>query len=479
MTKSIKPFHTSHGKVGDKLELSIESLAYGGKGIAKIGDFVIFVQNGLPQQKVLARIIKRRKEYAEAIVVDIVEESPLTISPKCEHFTTCGGCTFQHLNYNTQLEQKQLHVLDLYRRIGGIETASLDKVVPAENLFHFRNKMEFTFSNRRWILTEEEEGANTNFALGLHIPGRYDKILDINTCWIQKTIANEILQTVKEIAWETRLKPYDIINHTGFLRNLIIRIGEHTEEVMVNIVTSKEEVHLLQPIVDKLVHNFPQITSIVNNINRRKAGISFGEWQVTLHGLPYIHDELNGYTFEISANSFFQTNTIQAEKLYDIALEFADLTGDEVLYDLYCGTGSTSVFLASHVKQVYGFELISMAVEDAVQNAMSNKLDNCQFFEANLDTYFRITPILKEIEKPDVVLIDPPRAGIHPKLVKDIIQMKPEKVVYISCNPSTQARDAAMLCRGRYELKRLAMVDMFPHTPHIETIALLTMSGTK
>lgn len=477
MTDLSKPSYDPIVKAGDELELSVESLAYGGKGIAKVGDFVIFVQNGLPEQKVKTRIIKKRKDFAEAIVLEIRKESSLATPAKCGHFPTCGGCSFQNLDYKAQLDQKKQQVVELYRRIGEIHRFSLDKIVPAEKPFHYRNKMEFTFSNRRWILPEENEGVDASFALGLHLPGRYDKILDIDRCWIQKPIGNEILQAVKGKTRETELKPYDILTHSGFLRNLVIRVGEKTGEVMVNIVTSREEPDLLLPIVNNLVSDFPQISSIVNNITRRKAGVSYGEREVTFHGMPTIHEELGGYSFEISANSFFQTNTLQAEKLYELALEFADLSGKEVLFDLYCGTGSTSIFFASHVKQVYGFEWIPAAVADAVRNAMANGFYNCRFFEANLDKYFRITPILKEIEKPNVVLLDPPRTGMHPKLAKDIIRMKPQKIVYISCNPSTQARDVASLCSGGYELKRLAMVDMFPHTPHIETVVLLKTSS--
>ncbi len=460
-------------KVGDEIELTIESLAFGGKGVARTDDLVVFVKNALPQQTALCRITKKRRGYVEAVSLEIVKASPSSVEAKCQHFPTCGGCTFQDFDYEGQIEQKKTQVVDIYRRIGHIPDVELDEVVPAENIFHYRNKMEFTFSNRRWVLPEEEEGADRSFALGLHVPGRYDKILDIEECWIQNPVGNDILGIVREMARERGLKPYDIVKHKGFLRNLVIRVGERTEEVMVNFVTSREELDLLSPIVARLTKEVQQISSIVNNITRRKAGVSYGEWEVPLHGPPYIREELGGYTFEISANSFFQTNTVQAEKLYGLALQFADFSGDEILYDLYCGTGSTSLFMSSHVKQVYGFELIPPAVEDAVRNGVFNCVTNCRFFEANLDKYFRVTPILKEIEKPDAVLLDPPRAGMHPKLVNDVARMKPKKIVYISCNPSTQARDVAVLTESGYRLERLAMVDMFPHTPHIETVAFL------
>ena len=470
---------TLRPKKGDELELTVESLAFGGKGVAHLNNYVIFIKGALPDQKVLARLTKRRNGYGEAKLLEILKETPSATTSKCDHFPTCGGCSFQNLDYDAQIKQKKAQVIDIFRRIGCMEKPKLHQVVPAEEIFHYRNKMEFSFSNRRWVLSDEEENAEADFALGLHIPGRYDKILDISTCWIQKPIANEILNTVRNIAKKTGLAPYNIREHSGYLRHLIIRLGEKTDEVMVNIVTSKEERELLEPIVDGIKKVHPRVTSIVNNITRRKAGVSYGEWEVLLYGRPTITDRLGDFTFEISANSFFQTNSIQGEKLYKIARDFAEFRGDEILYDLYCGTGSTSIFMAQQVKQVYGFEVVPPAVEDAVRNAVSNGIINCRFFSANLDKFFRKSSILSEIEPPDIVLLDPPRAGMHPKLVNDVVNMSPEKIVYISCNPSTQARDVALFTENGFELKNLAMVDMFPHTPHIETVALLTHHGKR
>ena len=465
---------TPRPKKGDELELTVESLAFGGKGVAHLNGYVIFIKGALPDQKVLARLTKRRNGYGEAKTLEILKETPSYITSKCDHFPTCGGCSFQDFDYYAQIEQKKAQVIDLFRRIGHMDKPKLHQVVPAEEIFHYRNKMEFSFSNRRWVLPEEEENAEADFALGLHIPGRFDKILDISTCWIQKPVANEILNTVRNVAQKTGLTPYDIREHSGYLRHLIIRLGERTDEVMVNIVTSREEKELLEPIVEGIKKVHPSVTSIVNNITRRRAGVSYGEWEVLLHGRPTITERLGDFTFEISANSFFQTNSVQGEKLYKIARDFAEFRGDEILYDLYCGTGSTSIFMAQQVKQVYGFEVVPPAVEDAVRNAVSNGIINCRFFPANLDKFFRKSSILSEIEPPDIVFLDPPRAGMHPKLVNDVVDMSPEKIVYISCNPSTQARDVALLSEKGFKLKNLAMVDMFPHTPHIETVALLT-----
>ena len=458
---------------GDEFQVTVESLAFGGKGVAHLEDYAVFISGAIPNQKVKARITKRRRGYAEARILEILKESPQSIDARCGHFPTCGGCSFQHLDYDVQIEQKREQVLDLFRRIGHIDNPTLETVLPSEEQYHYRNKMEFSFSNRRWILEEEKEGAEADFALGLHIPGRYDKILDIDLCEIQKPIGNKILRTIRKVSRDAGLAPYDIREHTGFLRNLIIRVGERTDDVMVNIVTSREETDLLSPLVNRLKKDHPEITSIMNNITRRKAGVSYGEWEVLLHGSPTITEMLGEFTFEISAISFFQTITVQGEKLYNLALQFGGFRGNDVLYDLYCGTGSTSIFMAPHVSKVYGFEAVPPAVEDAVRNTVSNSITNCRFFVANLDRFFRQSSITKEIKPPDAVLIDPPRAGMHPKLVTDVGKMEPKKIVYISCNPSTQARDVALFKNEGYSLQRLGLVDMFPHTPHIETVALL------
>jgi 23S rRNA (uracil1939-C5)-methyltransferase len=339
--------------------------------------------------------------------------------------------------------------------------------------------MEFTFSNRRWRLPTEPEDATQSFALGLHIPGRFDKILDINECHIQPKIGNDILNFVREKAIELKLKPFDVKTHIGFLRHLVLRFGANTDEIMVNIVTSYENTDFLFPLVQDLIKKFPQITSVINNINTRKGDTAFGEYEILMHGDPIITDKIGDLTFEISANSFFQTNTLQAEELYQAVLDGADLTGEETVYDLYCGTGSISLFLAQKAKAVYGFEMIRSAVEDAQRNAVANSIDNAQFFKANLDTYFKgyvsFSNFTKkfEISKPDVVVIDPPRAGMHEDFVRYLPKLGAKKIVYVSCNPTTQARDLKILFAKRYKLTNATVVDMFPHTPHIETVVVL------
>lgn len=466
-------------KKGTEIDLTIESLAYGGKGIAKIDDFVIFVKDSIPGQKVKALIYKKRSGYTEARPLEVIQESQDFTEPLCKHFKYCGGCTFQQLIYEKQIEQKVQQVKDAYQRLAGIDKVTIDKIIQANQIYNYRNKMEFTFSNRRWILPDEEKDTDSSFALGLHIPGRFDKILDIHECHIQPQIGNNILNFVRKKAIELQLKPYGAKTHIGFLRHLVLRFGVNTNQIMVNIVTSYENTDLLFSLVSDLVNEFPQITTVINNVNTRKADIAFGEYEIILHGEPIITDSINELEFEISANSFFQTNTLQAEKLYNEVLNVANLTGKEIVYDLYCGTGSISLFLAQKAKMVYGFEMISSAVEDAQQNAIKNGIENAQFFKANLDTYFKgyvsFSNFTKKynISNPDVLVIDPPRAGMHEDIVKYIPKFGASKIVYVSCNPATQARDLRILLNKGYKLNNTTVVDMFPHTPHIEVIAVL------
>lgn len=467
-------------KKGEILELTIESLAYGGKGVAKVDDFVIFVKNAIPGQTVKAFIYKKRSGYAEARPVEVIKESPNYTVPPCEHFKYCGGCTFQQLDYAKQVEQKKQQVVDALQRLAGLHSVKIDQVIPSDTIYNYRNKMEFTFSNRRWILPTEPKDAPQGFALGLHIPGRFDKILDINECHIQPKLGNEIINFVREKAIELKLKPYDAKTHIGFLRHLVLRFGVNTNEMMINIVTSYENTDFLIPLVQDLIEKFPQITSVINNINTRKGDTAFGEYEIIMHGEPIITDKIGDLTFEISANSFFQTNTLQAEKLYQAVLSGAELTGKETVYDLYCGTGSISLFLAQKAKAVYGFEMIRSAVEDAQQNAEANSIDNAQFFKANLDTYFKgfvsfsnFTKKFK-ISKPDVIVIDPPRAGMHEDFVRYLPKFGAKRIVYVSCNPTTQARDLKILLFAKgYKYTKATMIDMFPHTPHIETVVVL------
>ena len=456
-----------------ELELKIESLAYGGMGVAKKDDFVIFVKGAIPGQIVNARVYKKKKGYAEAQTLNIVSESPNAVEPKCNHFYICSK--IQNLSYKEQLIEKGNQVEDAFQRLGGFKKFKLKKVIKGDPTFNYRNKMEFTFSPHRWVLESEPEGVDKSFALGLHIPGRYDKILDINNCHIQPEIGNKILQVAREVCnSNSDLKPYDPKTHIGFLRHLMIRYGVNTNQLMVNVVTAYDDINKLSPLTDTLLNKFPEITSLVNNVNTRKADVAFGEFETLLFGKPYIEEKLGDLTFEISANSFFQTNTLQGKALYNEVLKAADLKGDEIVFDLYCGAGSIALYLAKKAKEVFGFEVIRSSLENATKNAKNNKIKNAVFLKANLDTFFKSGQLPRRIPKPDIVIVDPPRAGMHPDMTNYLHKFKAKKIVYVSCNPTTQARDAKVLYEKGYHIKSAVMVDMFPHTPHIETVVLFS-----
>ena len=462
-------------KRGVDLELQIESLAYGGMGLARKDDFVIFVKGGIPGQKVNARIYKKKKGYAEARVQHVLKESPNAVEAPCNHFGTCGGCKIQNLSYEEQLKEKTQQVEDAFRRLGGFLDFKLDNVVGADPIFHYRNKMEFTFSPHRWVLDTEPEDVDKSFAVGLHIPGRYDKILDINKCHIQPELGNKILNVAREVCLaHPELKPYDSKTHIGFLRFLMLRFGVNTNQLMVNLVTAYDDINKLSPLIDALLDQVPEITSMVNNVNTRKADVAFGEFETLVFGEPYIQETIGDLTFEISANSFFQTNTIQGKQLYDEVVKAAGLTGEEIVFDLYCGTGTIGLYLSKQAKEVYGFEVIRSALEDAEKNADRNKITNAQFLKANLDTFFKSGQLPRRIPKPAVVIVDPPRAGMHPDMTQYLHKLNAEKIVYVSCNPTTQARDAKVLVENGYTISSAVMVDMFPHTPHIETVLLFS-----
>ncbi len=458
---------------GSEIELVIESLAYGGMGLARKHNFVIFVKYAIPGQKVIARIHKKRKGYAEAHVLKVLSESPDATNASCGHYWICSK--LQNLSYKRQIDEKVSQVEDAFRRIGGLSNFTLEKVREAEAIYHYRNKMEFTFSPNRWVLDSEPEGVDRSFALGLHIPGRFDKILDINNCYIQPEIGNRILSVTRDVCLSNReLRPYDPKSHIGFLRFLMLRYGMNTQDLMVNIVTAYHDIDKLTPLTDALLKEFPEITSLVNNVNTRKADVAFGESETLLYGEPSIKEKLGDLTFEISANSFFQTNTGQGEILYQEIKDATNLKGDEILYDLYCGTGTIGLYLSKKAKKVFGFEVIRSALDDAEKNAVRNNISNIVFVKANLDTFFKSGQLPKRVPKPDVIVVDPPRAGMHEDMTNYLPKLGARKIIYVSCNPTTQARDAKILNAYGYRIISSTMVDMFPHTPHIETVMLFS-----
>ncbi len=456
-------------KRGGEYELEIEDLAFGGKGVAKIGNYVVFVKGALPGDLVKTRIIKRKKDFAEAYVLQNVTPSPYRIPAPCKYFDWCGGCTWQNMNYQNQLYFKKKIVQDSLERIGNLENLTVNDVFPSPVSFGYRNKMEFSFSDSRWLLPEElnHKDMNKEFALGLHVPGKFDKIVDLKECLLQSDAANQILSFISTWVQNKKLRPYGIKSHNGFLRFLVIRQSSFNGEIMVNIVTADENPDMLQPLANELQQTFPQVVSVVNNINTRLAQIAVGEKEIILTGRSYIQDKIGDFIFNISANSFFQTNTLQAERLYDIALQFGEIDKNSIVWDLYSGTGTISLFLAQKANKVIGFEIVESAVSDARKNAKEHQRLNVRFVQGDLLKTMRRTQPL-----PDIIVTDPPRAGMHEKVLRLINQIAPKCIVYISCNPTTLARDLRILGET-YDVERVQPVDMFPQTYHIETVVKL------
>lgn len=480
-------------KKGDLIELQIDKYAFEGKGIAKIdkeiirpqakeenehqkSKYVVFVNGSYPGDKVEAQLRKIKKSYAEAKAVNIISPSEFRTEAKCNFFGTCGGCKQQDLDYQVQLKYKQEQVEEIFRMMGGFNDFEKENIVPSDKIFFYRNKMEFSFADKRWLTPEEissNEEIDRNFALGLHIPGMFDKVLDINECFLQSELSNKILNFTRRFFKVRNTTIYSTKTHEGYLRNLVIKQSHHSDDLMVNLVTSSENDELMNEYSKALLYEVPQITTIINNINLKKASVAVGDYEKVYHGDGFIYDTIGTYKFRISANSFFQTNTLQAEKLYQTALDFADFSGDEIVYDLYSGAGTISIFVSGNVKEVYALETVESSVSDAEENKKLNNTDNVHFVTADLYKSFR--PIIdeKKIPHPDAIILDPPRSGMHKNTVDDVLGLSPNKIVYVSCNPTTQVRDIKLLVEAGYELIKIRPVDMFPHTYHIENVALL------
>lgn len=461
----------------DLVELEIESIAFGAKGVAKLNNFVIFVRDALPGQKVKALIIKKKSGYAEAIIKEVLEQSPDYVEAPCLYFNDCGGCKFQNLNYIKQLEIKTEQVKDVYSHLVKMPDVPILPTLPAPEIFAYRNKMDFSAGSSRWFLKENDPGTDENFAIGLHAPGRFDKILDIETCLLQDDKRNALFSTIRNWARKNKITLNNPREWTGFLRSVMIRKGEHSQEIMLNLITRYEDCELLAPLVNEIIANHPNVVSIVNNITNSKSDHSIGQREILLYGRSVIHDSLGGLDYEISANSFFQTNTKGAEQLYNIIVEFGDLRSDMVVWDFFSGAGSISLYIADKVKEVIGFEVVKDAVKNAKMNAKRNNINHCRFFEADLDKFFQNNQeLIAKLNKPDLAIVDPPRAGLNPKFIKQLVDLEPPSIIYVSCNPSTQARDIELLCEAGYKVEKIQPVDMFPHTAHIETVAKLSLT---
>lgn len=439
---------------------------------------VVFVENVVPGDVVDLRITKNKKSYAEGKVTRLVSPSSIRIEPFCTHFGVCGGCKWQMLPYEQQLQYKQQQVGEQMRRIGHISLPEMEPISGSPVQRFYRNKLEFTFSTKRYRTNEEisaagDEELAPEQGLGFHAPGLFDKVVPIDFCHLQNEPTNRIRNLLRDYTTTHQLPYYDFRAHSGYMRNLMIRVTT-TGEVLVNLVLNEDDEASRKPMLDLLLAEVPEISTLCYTINRKWNDSIYDQEVITYHGSGFITERLEDFTFNISPKSFFQTNSYQAEELYRITRDFAGLTGSEVLYDLYCGTGSIGIFCSKQAKKIIGIEVVEQAIEDAKINAAQNHIDHALFYAGDVsdictDDFFR------EHGKPDVVITDPPRAGMSEKLVQQLIKMRAPRIVYVSCNPATQARDLALLA-DTYAIKRMRPVDMFPHTHHIENVVLLELN---
>ena len=442
-----------------ELELHIDSLAYGGNGVARLNGFVVFVRRGLPGDTVRARVTKVKRSHAEATAVEVVEPSAKRVEAPCAHYPACGGCRFQDLAYESQLDAKQEQVREALRRIGGIAEPPVESIVPAEAQFFYRNKLEYSF-------TATPAGP----ALGFHKAGRWDEVLEIEKCWLTSDLGNAIRGAVRDWAREERLEAYDQREQTGYLRHLVVREGRNTGQVLVQLVTAAGERFDRDQLVETL-RRFPEVRSIHWAVNETPAEVT-NLPTTLLWGEDAIEEQLCGLRFRVRPNAFLQTNTAMAERLYGIAGEFAALTGGETVYDLYCGIGTIGLSIASHALTVWGVEVSEESVACALENADLNGISNAAFFAG--ETADALAELPDRAGDPDVIVVDPPRAGLSNKAVRRLGRLEAPRIVYVSCNPTTLAGNVKELAASwGYTLERVSPVDMFPHTPHVESVSLL------
>ncbi|MEC5147672.1 23S rRNA (uracil(1939)-C(5))-methyltransferase RlmD [Chitinophaga sp. 212800010-3] len=453
----------------------VTAYAAEGKALARQDGKVIFIEGGVvPGDVVDVRLSKNKKDWAEGKAVHIHSFSDTRVAPFCQHFGTCGGCKWQMLPYSLQLEYKQQQVADHLQRIGKLALPPMEPILGSAHTEHYRNKLEFTFSNKAYLTNEEIKANNGEIpvkpALGFHVPKLFDKVLDINTCYLMQEPVNLIRNTIREYAIKHELTFYDIRAQQGWLRNLIIRLCT-TGEIMVNLVIRHEDKDNRTALLDHLLATVPAITTVLYTINPKGNDSIFDLEPKVFFGKGYAEEKLENFVFKIGPKSFFQTNTYQGEVLYKVTRDFAGLTGKETVYDLYCGTGSIGIFVSRSAGKVIGIELIKEAIDDARENAARNQVENATFFAGDVvdicdDEFFT------HHGQPDVIITDPPRAGMHEKLVNKLLEIGAPKIVYVSCNPATQARDLALL-DALYTVEKVQPVDMFPHTHHIENVVLL------
>jgi 23S rRNA (uracil1939-C5)-methyltransferase len=445
--------------VDQEVELKIDSLAYGGNGVARANGFVVFVRRGLPGDRVRARVTKVKRNHAEALAVEVVEPGAPRVDAPCAHYPACGGCRFQDLAYEAQIAAKEEQVADSLRRIGAIAEPPLEPIVPARSVFHYRNKLEYSFA-------QTPEGP----AAGFHQAGRWDEVLDVERCWLTTDLGNAVREAVDSWARAEGLEAYDQEHQTGYLRHLVLREGRKTGQMLVQLVTARGERFDRDQLVEDL-RRFPEVRSIHWSVNESPSEVT-NLPTTLLWGEDWIEEELCGLRFRIRPNAFLQTNTEMAEVLYELAVDFAGLTRDETVYDLYCGIGTIGLTMASRALTVWGIDVSEESIACALENADLNDVTNAAFYAGEVGQ--AVEELRDRAGDPDVVVVDPPRAGLSGKAVRRIGRMEAAKIVYISCNPTTLASNVKDLARDSgYALVRARPVDMFPHTPHIETVALL------
>lgn len=461
-------------KRGSEITLEIEKFADRGKSIARLDGYVVFVPGGIPGDRLRVRIVKTKRKYAEAVTLDVLKPSPDRTEPVCSYFGTCGGCKWQHVTYEAQLEAKTQSVREALEHHGGFEKISIAPAIGANPIYRYRNKMEYSFSAQRWLTSDEIASGrafDTSFALGLHVPGNFSKVLDLTECHLHSETGVRVVNFVRRFVREKEWRAWHVRNQTGFLRYLVLRSGHATGEFMVNLVTSDYDSERMESLSSELQKVIPEVTTFVNTINRGVAQTAYGDEIHTIFGPGVIHDRIGPHIFEIASNAFFQTNTAQAERLYDVAAGFAELKQNDLVYDLYSGAGAISIYVANRVSRVVGVELVPEAVENATRNAKTNSIENVSFFAGDMMRLFDEEFIAKH-GRPDVLIVDPPRAGMHPRVVKQIRRLRPERFVYLSCNPLSQARDLKMLA-DTFSIEAVQPVDLFPHTHHIENVVKL------
>ncbi len=472
----------------DILDIDIADLGAEGKGIGRTADdFVVFVKNTVPGDKARVKVKKVKKNYAEANLLDIITSSALRTKPLCRYFGTCNGCRIQNIDYKHQLELKHKTVQNAFERIGGFTNIEIPPVIGSQNVYFYRNKLEFSFSNHRWLTEEDINNNNSdkNFALGFHMPGFIDKVLNIDECCLQSETSNKILNLTQKFFKSKGESVYTTKTHSGYLRYLIIRQSSGTPDIMVNLITHAENKSIIDEYSALLKNEIPEVITFINSISTSKAQVAQGDYANTIFGEGWIKEKIGDYEFKITPSSFFQTNSLQAKALFDTIIQLGSFGKDENVLDLYCGAGAISIYISDYVKNILGIEMNEEAIEMAKENAGLNNVRNCEFLSHDVKEFLHDLSNSKFSDSrwslprnqmrggnDNSIILDPPRSGIHPKAAEYILRLEPEKIIYVSCNPATQARDIKLLAE-KYNITAMQPVDMFPHTFHIENVVRL------